>query len=109
MQARRERDRSARIERTYGISEAQYQAIYRAQGGVCAICRRAKGNGRVRLSVDHDHTCCPGSTSCGKCVRGLLCKPCNRNVLGHLRDEVQALMRAIDYLTTPPAQAVLNT
>lgn len=42
-------------------------------------------------------------------MRGLLCKPCNRNVLGHLRDEVQALMRAIDYLTTPPARAVLNT
>lgn len=29
------------------------------------------------LYVDHDHSCCPGSITCGKCVRGILCRPCN--------------------------------
>jgi len=37
-----------------------------------AACQEAEW-----LQVDHDHSCCPGETSCGKCVRGLLCSKCN--------------------------------
>ncbi|WP_425484844.1 endonuclease VII domain-containing protein [Amycolatopsis anabasis] len=106
--ARRERSRAQYVERTYNITDEQYWALYEAQGGACYICQRAKGTGRKRLSVDHDHSCCPGSTSCGKCVRGLLCKPCNRDVLGHLRDEIEAFERAAAYLRNPPAKAVFS-
>lgn len=105
---RRARARAAHVERTYSITEEQYQAILAAQGGTCYICRRARGTGRRRLAVDHDHSCCPGPVSCGRCVRGLLCKPCNRDVLGHLRDDPEALQRAIQYLENPPAKAVLG-
>lgn len=108
--ARRKRTRDyshqAHVEETYNITYEQYWAIYEAQGGRCYICRRANGT-RRKLSVDHDHSCCPGSKSCGKCVRGLLCRSCNRNVLGHLRDDPAALQRAIDYLNNPPAKSVL--
>jgi hypothetical protein len=72
--------------------------LYEAQGGRCYICQRATG-ARRRLAVDHNH-------ATGE-VRGLLCKPCNRDVLGHLRDNTEALQRAIDYLTNPPARRVL--
>jgi hypothetical protein len=105
--ARRETAKARYVEKTYSITEPQYQAILREQGGVCYLCQRAKGNGKKRLSVDHDHACCPGPISCGRCVRGLLCKPCNRDVLGHLRDEVDAFRRGIEYLTNPPARRVL--
>lgn len=104
---RRDAAHAAYVLATYGITGEQYWTIYDAQGGRCYGCQRATGRGK-RLSVDHDHACCPELPACGKCVRGLLCKPCNRDVLGHLRDEVAAFQRFIDYLTNPPARAVLE-
>ncbi|WP_081654940.1 endonuclease VII domain-containing protein [Amycolatopsis orientalis] len=105
--ARRERAQAQRIERVYSITEDQYQELYRAQGGACAICQRATGKTK-RLAVDHDHSCCPGPVSCGKCVRGLLCTPCNKGVLGHLRDSPDALRRAAEYIDNPPARRVFS-
>lgn len=95
------------VEATYNITIEQYWEIYEAQGGLCGICKRANGK-RKKLSVDHDHDCCPGATSCGFCVRGLLCKSCNSGVLGHLRDSIAALLRAVEYLRNPPAQDVIS-
>lgn len=48
-------------------------------------------------AVDHDHSCCPGGTSCGRCVRGILCRKCNV-AIGYLNDD-PALAKAVsDYL-----------
>ncbi len=87
------------VERTYGITAEDYWALYQAQDGRCFICRRATGKAK-RLPVDHDH-------GTGE-VRGLLCGPCNRDVLGHLRHDAAAFVRAIEYLLDPPARAVLG-
>ncbi|MHB8490621.1 MAG: endonuclease domain-containing protein [Solirubrobacteraceae bacterium] len=75
-----------------------------AQQGVCAICKQPETathqTGWVRrLSVDHDHACCPGNRSCGNCVRGLLCSRCN-NVLGSMRDSVELIDAMSLYLRT---------
>ncbi|WP_237072133.1 endonuclease VII domain-containing protein [Mycobacterium avium] len=84
-----------RLMAVYGITAEQYWEIYEYQNGKCYICQRATG-ARKKLSVDHDHTT--------GFVRGLCCGPCNRDVLGHLRDSTEALWRAITYLIFPPAQ-----
>lgn len=85
---------------TYGITAEQYWLIYEFQGGCCYICQRAKGTGHKRLSVDHCHET--------GLVRGLCCSPCNKNVLGHARDEVAFFERAIKYLTEPPATKAIG-
>jgi hypothetical protein len=87
-----------RVQEVYGISAEDYQRLLEAQDGKCAICRRKPG--AKRLAVDHDHTT-------GE-VRGLLDRGCNRDVLGHLREDTEALQRAIEYLNDPPARRVLN-
>lgn len=92
-----------RAQKIYSLAPGMYAKLYESQGGTCAICQRATG-ARRSLSVDHDHSCCAGKESCGKCVRGLLCGGCNYKILGHLRDDVESLQRAIDYLNDPPAK-----
>ncbi len=58
----------------YGLTPAQYEQMFEAQRGLCAICgnpetRRGSGGQPRRLSVDHDHR--TGA------VRELLCGRCN--------------------------------
>lgn len=103
--SRRQAAHGKRVELTYSISREDYAAIYRAQGNACAICQRATGATK-NLAVDHDHACCDGPVSCGKCVRGLLCSVCNV-YLGRMRDDPEAFMRGYEYLKRPPAQSVL--
>jgi len=40
------------IKRLYGISRADYDALFARQGGLCAICRKPS---KLRLCVDHCH------------------------------------------------------
>ena len=76
----------------YGLSETELDALLLKQGGHCAVC-----DATTDLVVDHDHSCCPAGTSCGKCVRGYLCQRHNL-ALGNLRDNVEELRLLITYL-----------
>jgi hypothetical protein len=60
----------------------------------CDVCDAEE---RRHLNVDHDHRCCPGERSCGKCVRGLLCRTCNR-IEGLLETTYKA-SRMLAYMT----------
>lgn len=79
----------------FGVTEEQYWKILKQQGGVCRICKEPPGT--MKLGVDHDHTCCTGNRTCGRCVRGLLCSTCN-TALGKFRDSPEILESAILYL-----------
>lgn len=109
-EAKRKRSKAAhgkRIEQAFDIDGTIYDALYLAQDGVCFICGWATGK-RKRLAVDHDHSCDQGhdpKMGCRKCIRALLCGPCNQ-MIGRLG--IDALQRAITVLTDPPAQRVLK-
>lgn len=93
VRARAERSHDLTVQKTYGLGPGQYRQLLVAQGGKCWICQRANGKTK-RLAVDHDH-------ASGK-VRGILCGPCNQ-LLGHVRDDPETLLRAARYLIDPPA------
>lgn len=103
---RRATARASRWERVYSISAEQYEALYAFQGGRCAICGIGQGLTKA-LYVDHDHACCDGPTSCGRCVRGLIDEPCN-SYLGRIRDDPTIAEKMAEYLRHPPARKVLD-
>jgi len=72
--------RAGYLLRTYKMTGQEYDEQLERQGGGCAICGKTAEDHGYNLSVDHDHACCPGSTSCGKCRRGILCSACNSRV-----------------------------
>lgn len=80
----------------YNLPPEKYQKMVDAQGGVCKICFSPNVDGK-NLAVDHDHKCCPARRSCGKCIRALLCNPCNYGLAG-FKDDVDILKRAIEYI-----------
>ena len=80
----------------YGLTRDDYVDLEKSQNGVCKICGEKELH-KKRLSVDHDHSCCEGYGSCGKCIRGLLCSNCNR-VLGQVNDDIDILKAMIQYL-----------
>ena len=91
-----EKEHAFKIKQKYGLTSNQYDSILRAQSGTCAICLKPCLTGR-RLAVDHDHSCCPGETSCGKCIRGLLSASCNFFV-GRLEKDPARLQATLAYL-----------
>lgn len=87
--------RQSHVWRTYGLDKQSYEAMQVAQDDRCASCGE-KQVGR-RLAVDHDHACCPGKTSCGKCVRALVCQACN-SAAGLLKDDPDRALALATYL-----------
>lgn len=82
------------MQRRYGITLDEREAMEDRQGGVCAICHRPETQrnpqgGIKALSIDHCHA--TGA------VRGLLCSECNTG-LGRFQDCSDRLRSAARYL-----------
>lgn len=75
----------------YGISLAEYNTMWDAQNGRCAICKRLESEigSSKRLSVDHNH-------ETGR-VRMLLCNGCN-SLIGYADEDISRLENAAQYL-----------
>ncbi len=75
------------------LTEAEYEAMLEAQGGVCALCGRPP-TAKQALAPDHDH-------KTGR-VRGLVCWTCNLKVIGTLdqygpKRRWRVILRLADY------------
>jgi hypothetical protein len=84
----RDRRRETSYKKKYGITIAEFNALFLDQGSACAICR-ATEPGKNGWQVDHCHN--------SSVVRGILCHKCNM-ALGLLGDDVIRLKIAINYL-----------
>jgi hypothetical protein len=91
----REGRRERMLLRLYHMTLEEYEELLISQNYVCMICKGPPD--REFLSVDHDHKCCNGANSCGKCIRGLLCDRCNR-AIGFFNDDPELVGNARDYL-----------
>ena len=83
-----EGERERHLIRKYGVTLADYEAMFVAQRGCCAICQKAQERA---LDVDHNHRT--------GVVRGLLCTNCNR-MIGHANDDPERLQIAANYLSS---------
>jgi len=83
----------------YKITNKQYNQLLLDQNNSCKTCK-IEFNSTSKYTkphIDHDHECCEGSMSCGKCVRGILCGSCNV-LFGRVNDNIQTLQNMINYL-----------
>lgn len=79
------------LRRKYGIGIEDYNAMFQAQAGCCAICGKHQTEFVKGLAVDHDH-------ATGK-IRKLLCVNCNHG-LGCFMDSIGLMYKAVEYLQT---------
>jgi len=91
--------RDVSLRRKFGVTLNEFNAMLARQGGVCLICGRSPEESPKGLFVDHDHTCCSGHITCGKCIRGILCHYCNA-AIGLLGDDMESARRVVAYLET---------
>lgn len=74
------------------LSKEKFDEMVDRFDGKCYTCKTNEAT-----NIDHDHSCCPGGRSCGKCVRGILCHHCN-TALGLVKDSEEILNNLIKYL-----------
>ncbi len=87
--------RRYQLKSKYGITLERWQEIYESQAGRCYLCEKPLETQRIDL--DHDHLCCPGIKSCGRCLRGLAHQRCNQGI-GQFDDDPAMLRRVADNL-----------
>lgn len=63
--------------RAHNVPPDRLEQWLRTEHLGCAVCA-AEFDEHTRPAIDHNHRCCAGREStCGECIRGLLCNRCN--------------------------------
>ncbi len=104
-QARKSRRTDPRRHRQYDMKKRfkigfpEFDERFEKQGKMCAGCGATEsGQPSGEWHIDHDHSCCPAKgRTCGKCIRGILCRSCNLT-LGNAKDNITRLRSLANYL-----------
>lgn len=93
------RHRQYDMKKRFKIGYEEFDKLFSEQGSVCAGCGTTEsGQESGEWHIDHDHGCCPArGKTCGKCIRGILCRACNLT-LGNAQDSIERLRGLADYL-----------
>ena len=83
-----EHSRRYQLKRNYGMTLEQWDEMFEAQGGCCAVCGTDEPGGKGTFHVDHCH-------DSGE-VRALLCNGCNV-ALGMMDDDPERIRALADY------------
>lgn len=73
----------------YGMTGAQFDEMFAAQGNACLVCKSTEPDGKMPWHVDHCHE--SGN------IRGILCRHCNC-ALGMAKDNAYTLRALAEYL-----------
>ncbi len=83
------------LNRKYGLTAQEYDALLSHQRGLCAFCGQSQPPGGKHHAVDHAHAT--------GVIRGLLCDACNRGKVSN--NNIATAEKLLDYLKNPPAVA----
>jgi len=83
--------RKSQLWKNYSLTQEEYEKMFRAQQGKCAICGRLGGGTSKEYPLDVEHCHLTGK------IRGLVCSPCNLG-LGHFDDDPARLRAAADFV-----------
>jgi hypothetical protein len=99
------RNHTAYVARVYGISRDDQARLWAYQGECCGGCGRKPSH---KPDTDHDHELAkehehPDDQACAICMRGFLCRYCNKYILGmgYTADQLESVAA---YLRDPPYQ-----
>lgn len=81
--------RKRTLQEKYSLTVEDWDAMFEAQGGACAVCPAIEPGNKQGWSTDHDH-------ASGR-VRGILCHGCNM-ALGGAKDNPTTLRALADYI-----------
>lgn len=80
----------------YKIDKETYEKMIKDGCDVCGQYTERN------LHIDHDHSCCTGPVTCGKCVRGVVCNKCNQTIgkyeAGKIREDNPLIPMIKEYL-----------
>lgn len=77
----------------FKLSVGQHRVLLKNANHSCEGCGREDN-----LCIDHDHSCCSRrGVSCGKCIRGILCRSCNSGI-GYIKDNIDFLKEMVAYI-----------
>jgi hypothetical protein len=85
----KEKNKLYGIRNKYKLTADEYYKMI-ARG--CDSC-----GSHIGIAIDHDHSCCPKTKTCGNCIRGVLCRRCN-TAEGIFKTNPQSIYGLIKYM-----------